>query len=91
MKTLIITIAFVALIAPLVVVSKENYPEFTDISISLYSWLDLMPRIIEPGEDQNAIRKACFLFNLGLKSEEFREKFEVKSISINDEDIDLDK
>ena len=91
MKTLIITIALVALIAPLVVVSKENYPEFNDISISLYSWLDLMPRIIEPGEDQNDERKACFLFNLGIKSEEFREKYEVKSISINDEDIDLGK
>ena len=91
MKTLIITIALVALFAPLVVVSKENYPEFTDISISLSSWLDLMPKIIEPGEDENAIDKAYFVFHLGIKSEEFREKYEVKSISINDEDIDLDK
>ena len=91
MKTLIITIALVALFAPLVVISKENYPEFNDISISLYSWLDLMPRIIEPRENPNARRKAYFLFKLGIKSKEFREKYEVKSISINDEEIDLDK
>ena len=91
MKIQTIIISLVVLLSPKVVISEEIFPEFTDVSIELFSWLDLMPRIILPGEDPNAKKEAIFLFKLGISNEEFREKYEIKNISINGENIELDK
>lgn len=65
----------------------NSLPEFTDVSIELYSWLDLMPGMTIPGEK----KEAYFVFNLGISKEEFQEKYEVKNITINDEEINLNK
>ena len=66
---------------------RNPLPEFTDVKIKLNSWLDLMPG---PG-DPEAKKKAYFGFELGINKAEFKKKYEIKMVSINDENINIEE
>lgn len=63
---------------------------FTDVSINLRSWLDLMPKIVTPGEKVGP-KEAYFVFTLGIKASDFFEKYEFEYIMFNGQKIDKEK
>ena len=64
----------------------NSFPEFTDVDITLYSWLDLMPMSI-PSEDY--IRPAYFVFTTEVETSVFLEKYEVEKVMINEKEINI--
>jgi len=70
---------------------RNPLPEFTDVKITMESWLDLMPKVYTNEEDAKKEKEAKFIFFLGIDKADFFNTYEIKKIAINDIQISNDK